>query len=92
MTLILPFIETLFIEVSVNKKVYTLGLIYRVPNNDPDIFNVTLNNLLEPIRNNNEIILLGDFNINLLNDSDCTKEFQNMIQINYLVLTILEQT
>ena len=32
MNLMLPFIETLFIEVSINQTNYIIGLIYRVPN------------------------------------------------------------
>ena len=92
MNMMLPYIETLFIEVTFNQKQYIIGVIYRVPNTDPDIFNDTLNNLIEPIRNKNEVILLGDFNIDLLNDNDYTKEFQNMLQSNYLVPTILEPT
>ena len=92
MSLMLPFIETLFIELSINQKNYIIGLVYRRPNEDIDIFNVTLNNLIEPIRNKNEVILLGDFNIDLLKDNNFSREFQNMLQSNYLVPTILEPT
>ena len=92
MTLMLSFIETLFIEVLINQKKYIVGLIYRVPNENIDIFNDTLNNILEPIKNSNEVILLGDFNIDLLKDNDFSKEFRTMLQSNYLVPTILEPT
>ena len=92
MTIMLPFIETLFIEVSINQKNYIIGLIYRVPNTNFDIFNNTLNNLIEPIRNKYEVILLGDFNIDLLKENDFSREFKNMLQSNYLVPTILEPT
>ena len=74
------------------RKNYIIGLVYRRPNEDIDIFNVTLNNLIEPIRNKNEVILLGDFNIDLLKDNNFSREFQNMLQSNYLVPTILEPT
>ena len=92
MNLMLPFIETLFIEVSINQTNYIIGLIYRVPNTTVDIFNNTLNDLIEPIKNNHEVILLGDFNIDLLKDNDFSRDFQNMLQSNYLVPTILEPT
>ena len=63
-----------------------------MPNENIVIFNDTLNNILEPIKNSNEVILLGDFNIDLLKDNDFSKEFRTMLQSNYLVPTILEPT
>ena len=76
----LPFIETLFIEVSINQLNFIIGLIYRTPNEDIDISNDTLNNLLEPIKISHEVLLLGDFNVDLLKDNDFSKDFRNMLQ------------
>ena len=91
MNLMLPFVESLFIEVSFNQKNYIIGLIYRVPNTNVDNFNDTINTLVEPIRNKHEVILLGDFNIDLMQDNKHTRDFQNMLQSNYLVPTIWNQ-
>ena len=38
MSLMLPYIETLFIELSINQKNYIIGLVYRRPNEDTNIF------------------------------------------------------
>ena len=48
--------------------------------------------MIEPLRNRHKVILLGDFNIDLLKDNNFSKEFQDMLQSNYLVPTILEPT
>ena len=77
LNLMLSYIETLFIEVPHKGKTYLIGVIYRVPNTKVADFNDTLNKLIEPIKNNYEVILVGDFNICLLNDDNCTQSFRN---------------
>ena len=86
------FLETLFLEVSTSSKTYLLGLIYRIPNTNSKIFIEKLNNIIEPIKGGQKMILLGDFNIDLLQENAHTREFQNMLQCNYLIPTILEAT
>ena len=88
----LPFIETLFIEVKNNDKTFLIGVVYRVPNTNVGMFNETLNKLIEPIRNNFEVILVGDFNICLMKDDNRTQSFRNVLQSNSLFPTILEPT
>ena len=92
MKIVQPFMESLFIEVFRNNKTYMIGLIYRVPNTNIDSFINKLNELIEPIKNRHEVILLGDFNIDLLQANRYSTEFQNMLQSNYLVPSILEAT
>ena len=46
----LPYIETLFIELTFNNKIYIIGVIYRVPNTNVHVFNETLNGIIEPIK------------------------------------------
>ena len=48
--------------------------------------------MIEPIENKHDVILMGDFDIDLLQDNRHTRDFQNMLQSNYLVPTILEAT
>ena len=88
----LPFIETLFIEVQNNDKTFLIGVVYRVPNTNVGLFNETINKLIEPIRNNFEVILVGDFNICLMKDDNRTQSFKNVLQSNSLFPTILEPT
>ena len=88
----LPFIETLFIEVPHNNKTYLIGVIYRVPDTNKNLFTEKINSLLEPLKSNYEVVLVGDFNICLLQDNNHTLNFQNCMQANSLFPTILEPT
>ena len=92
MKVIQPFMEALFIEVFFNNRKYMIGLIYRVTNTNINSFIDGLNEMIEPIENKHEVILMGDFNIDLLQDNRYTRDFQNMLQCNYLAPTILEAT
>ena len=92
LTVMESFIETLFIEVPHKNKTYLIGVIYRIPGTNIELFNEKINNLIEPIRNNYEIILVGDFNICLLKDNNHTQAFRNCMQANSLFPTILEAT
>ena len=87
-----PYMESLFLEVTRNSKTYLVGLIYRIPNTNVDLFIDKMNEIIEPIRNKQELILLGDFNIDLLQDNSYSNDFQNMLLSNYLVPTVLEPT
>ena len=92
LTVMLPFIETLFIEVPHKSKIFLIGVIYRIPDTNVELFNDKINNLIEPIRNNYDIVLVGDFNICLLKDDNHTHAFRNCMQANSLFPTILEAT
>ena len=73
-----------------NKK-YLIGGVYRLPNTDVKDFCQTINRLIEPHRSF-EIVLLGDFNICLLQDNCQKHELQNTMQANSLFPTILTPT
>ena len=90
--IILPFMECCFIEINFNNKKYMIAGIYRIPNTDPKLFLDKLNETIEPMKMNAEVILLGDFNINLLNDDHCKNSFELCLQSNYLIPTILSPT
>ena len=92
LNLVLPYIETLFIELSFGDKLYIIGVIYRVPNTNINSFNETLNGIIEPLKNNYEIILVGDFNVCLMKENNHTNSFRNSLISNNLFPTILEPT
>ena len=78
--------QLLFIEVS--KDVFPsesdiiIGVLYRPPNTSVDIFNEKLNAILSKIHTEKAVIyLMGDFNINLINESNHlqTSEFIEMM-------------
>ena len=87
-----PYMESLFIEVNYNDNKKIIGLIYRIPNTNSKLFINKLNQLLESIDNKHELILLGDFNIDLLKDNTHARDFHYMMLSNYLTPTILDAT
>ena len=92
MNVTLSHIETLFIELKLNGKKYMIGTVYRVPNTNVNDFNETLNQLIEPVSNDYEVVLLGDFNICLMEENNHTRSFCSMLQSNVLFPVILEPT
>ena len=92
LTKMLPFMESCFIELSINQKKFLIGGLYRAPDTHTNLFTEKLNEMLEPLKNNHQIILLGDFNVDLLKNIPCTNNFQLCLQSNYLVPTITEPT
>ena len=68
--LALPFIECCFIETTFNNKKYLIAGMYRIPNTNTNLFIEKFNEIIEPLKSSHEIIILGDFNINLLNDDN----------------------
>ena len=100
------FSPSLFFRVILSKEeAYTLGLIYRSPNNNKED-NENLNHLIESVYNsqtisNDDIILLGDFNYPYIdwesetsnkNENDCSSKFLNTVNENYLFQIVKEPT
>ena len=92
LNMVLPHIETLFMELTYDNKLYMIGVVYRVPNTKINDFNETLNRLIEPLKNNYEVILVGDFNVCLMRDNNHTNSFRDSLISNNLFPTILEPT
>ena len=51
-----------------------------------------LNSIIEPLKSSHKLILLGDYNINLLKDDKHKNDFELSLQSNYLIPTILSAT
>merc|ERR1712240_442012 len=81
----------MFVELLHENRKYFIGGIYRVPNTDVKEICENLNRIIEPHRYH-EIVLLGDFNICLLQDNSYKRELQNTMQGNSLYPTILTPT
>ena len=78
--------ESIFIRVNTGKNEFKIiGNIYRAPGCNINEFNIKLDNLLQDINNHpvykkaSEILILGDFNINLLNH-DKHQQTQNYLE------------
>ena len=69
-------IETIFVEVINDKKPFIIGMIYRRPGTAIERFIVDLTRILDKIKC--KCILLGDFNLNLLNELNNT-QVQNFV-------------
>ena len=92
LNVMLPFIETLFIEFLFNGKKYMLGTVYRTPNTNVNTFIDYLDTLIEPLKNSYELIQMGVFNICMLQDNNYSRNFVNRMHTHLLFPTILEPT
>jgi exonuclease III len=89
-TYIKDSIESIFVELRFGKCScnIVLGCVYRPPNTIHDVFINDLNGILDTIntgKHNNNIILTGDFNIDLLKtDDSTTKDLVNLLNVHML--------
>ena len=86
----------MFIEIINTKKAnIVVGCIYKYPNMDVIEFNNDLNQMLEKVsKEQKQILLFGDFNINLLNYDvhQPTNDFLDSLASNYIIPYILHPT
>ena len=92
LSLSLPYIECLFIEIKFNNTKYLIGGIYRPPDTNTDLFIDKFNSLLEPLKSSHKLILLGDYNIDFQKNNNQKYNFEICLQSNYLVPTIFSAT
>ena len=89
-------LESIFIEIINSKKSnIVVGCVYKHPNMDVLDFNSLINQLLDKIsKEQKQIFLLGDFNINLLNyhEHQPTNEFLDSLASNSIIPYILQPT
>ena len=90
--IVLPYMECCFIETMFNNKKYIIAGMYRIPNTNINFFIEKFNEIIEPLKSSFEVIILGDFNINLFNDDINKNLFEICLQSNYLIPTILGAT
>ena len=92
LSVVTPYLELLFVEITLNNKTYLIGVTYRIPNTNITLFTDGINAILEKIKSSYELILMGDFNICLLHTDNHSNAFRNIMQSNSLFPTILEPT
>ena len=80
--------ECSFVEVNFNNKKYLIAGIYRIPNTNVNSFIEKFNNIVEPLKSNYELLLLGDYNIDLFKDDSAKDNFYVCLKSNYLLPTI----
>ena len=72
-----------------------IGLIYRVPDSNADLFNKELLDILQKITKENKFIyIMGDYNLDLLkcSEHEYTQEFLDIMYSNNLIPTITKPT
>lgn len=76
--------QSLFIETeNVNSKNYVIGVVYKPPSSNSDLFLEEFDILLSRIlREGKSVHILGDFNINLLSDDRISFQFMNVLRSN----------
>lgn len=75
--------EFLFIEVFINKSIIVIGVVYNTGGGNVDVIEEVLSSLV----GYDDIIIAGDFNINMLNNSKSSNQFKNVLvsqSLNYL--------
>ena len=92
LTIMLPYMECIFIEMCINDKKYLIAGIYRVPNTNSYLFIEKFNEIVEQLKTNYELVLVGDFNIDLFKDDASKNSFMLCLQSNYLIPTITDTT
>ena len=87
-----PFMECTFIEMQINDCKYIIGGIYRPPDTNLNQFIDSFHHVIEPLKSSHKLILLGDYNVDLLEDGYDKDSFEACMQSNYLIPTILSPT
>lgn len=90
------YVESLFIEIERSRsKNIIVGIMYRPPGQDMNEFNEFIDRLLTNITQNDKLVyLIGDFNINLLNEDirGQTSDFINILTSYLLYPSITKPT
>ena len=88
--------ESLFIRLPLpNGSHYTTGVVYRPPGQDLDEFNTDFSQLISSLtKKNNDVFILGDFNIDLLkvHDHSLTSNFFDIMSSNHFLPSITKPT
>ena len=75
LSVLTSYLELLFVEINLNNKIYLIGVTYRIPNTNIKLFTDEINSILEKIRAKYGVILMGDFNLCLLHESNNSNIF-----------------
>ena len=81
-------IEILFVKLSLNKNNIFVGIIYRPPNGDVKKFHDHFSETMSKFNKSDKICIMGDFNINLFENSSNTRKFEENFMCTGLQPTI----
>lgn len=83
LTIMNDVLETIFVDVFIpGKRNVVLGVVYRPPQSNLNLFIDEVHNILSnPLLNNKTIFLMGDYNLNLLtcDGNSCIDDFLNLL-------------
>ena len=81
-------VESIFLNLKSNKKLITIGSIYRHPSGNIPHFNESLDQCLKKFEKNNMLIIGGDINIDLLKTNTTTQNYLTTMLSNNLIPNI----
>lgn len=84
--------ESMLINVTNKHNSFSLFIIYRPPKNNVNEFVIELDKTINTVKNKQDIIIIGDMNINILNQNITTTKYKEMISSNGLHCVINEIT
>ena len=74
----------MFVNLKLRNTTITLGVVYRPPKSNLQLFNEELKVTLDQISKNGDCVLLGDFNLDVTSDSTSVQEFLTTLSSHYL--------
>jgi hypothetical protein len=72
-------LESLFIKITNTERPITVGVIYRPPNGSYDGFLTELELIKESLPAQHTVYIMGDFNVDLLNENPAVSKFENVV-------------
>lgn len=84
--------ESIQIDINTKSNNYSLICIYRPPKNNVKEFIIELDKLINNIKNKQDIIIIGDINIDILKQNITTNKYTEMLSSNGLQSLINEST
>ena len=93
LTFLEDFLETVFVEITVNSSSFVVGQVYRRPKTDIKCFLEKLKSIIDMIHSEKKTcILLGDININLLKPIPDTQDLTSLLYSKFYFNAITKPT
>ena len=82
------FIESLFVTINIGETEISVGVIYRPPSGNVAKFNEAINEILSSLEGKRNVIIMGDFNINMFTNTKQQSVFEENVLCNGFTPTI----
>ena len=82
------FIQSLFVTINIGETEISVGVIYRPPSGNVAKFNEAINEILSSLEEKRNVIIMGDFNINMFTNTKQQSVFEENVLCNGFTPTI----